>query len=318
MRLFLVVVTVLAAVYLKGDADLSLLFMADVVGLKEDSFEGKKVWIVGASGGIGAALAEELSTRGAKVVLSARSGEKLESVAEKCMKEGASEKPSVLVFDALDPETRKSTTVRDADILILNAGRAQRMPAMKTPLETTREIMELNFFAMVDIAKTWAENYSGTQGHVVVTSSISGKIGTPIGSSYSASKFALHGYFDALRVELAKKNVSVSIACPGPVVSDIGKHIHGLPESPAEEAFQHKMPTKRCAYLMGVAINHKMPEVWISEQPFLLFTAILQYFPRLGVFLAKNIGGKRLDAFEQGKDIYDTKTYFSLGAKGNK
>eukprot|EP00634_Sargassococcus_sp_CCMP2135_P014183 CAMPEP_0198651424 /NCGR_PEP_ID=MMETSP1467-20131203/5662_1 /TAXON_ID=1462469 /ORGANISM="unid. sp., Strain CCMP2135" /LENGTH=305 /DNA_ID=CAMNT_0044387311 /DNA_START=30 /DNA_END=947 /DNA_ORIENTATION=- len=303
MKVLLFFTSVLVAIYLRGDADLSLRFVADVVKLKDDAFAGKRVWIVGASTGIGAALAEEYAKRGAAVVLSARSKDKLEAVKARC-----GQACSVKVLDVLDEGARRRSVAEvDADILVLNAGRSQRMLALNSSLETTQEVMALNFFAPVDVARSWALERGQKGGQIVVTSSLSGKIGTPIGSSYSASKFALHGYFEALRVEVPE--VDVTLACPGPVVSDIGKHAHRGSFRSATEADETKMPTQRCAYLMAAASYFRLSEVWISEHPFLFFTALMQYTPTLGKLLAKKIGYKRVTAFQAGHDIFATTSY---------
>jgi len=298
-----VLLGVVVALYLRADADLSLVFLADAVGLTDDAFAEKSVWIVGASTGIGAALAEEFATRGANVTLSSRRADMLEAVAQKCVEAGADVKPSVRAMDVLDEKERE--TVEDVDVLVLNAGRAQRNTGVNTTLAETRELLELNFFAVVDLARRWALLRGDEGGRIVVTSSVAGKLGVPVSSTYSASKFALHGYFEAMRVELMMQNVDVTLACPGPVVSDIGKHIQGPASAKdgAEDDDKDKMPTERCAYLMTVAAFHRIGEAWIAGQPFLLFTAISQYAPNLGKILSKTIGFKRVEAFVNGANV---------------
>ena len=117
-------------------------------------------------------------------------------------------------------------------------------------------------------------------GQIVVMSSLSGKLGTPVASSYSATKFALHGYFDALRTEVQHLGVSVSLLCPGPVVSEILEHTTGKMNQ--KESREVRMPTERCTDLISRAMKHKVDELWISDQPLLAVTYMMVYTPWLG------------------------------------
>lgn len=88
-------------------------------------------------------------------------------------------------------------------VQVLNAGRSQRATALDTEYEVTEEIMNLNFLSQIHLAKLIMPHFvAANEGHFVVVSSLAGKMGVPLLSSYSASKFALHGYFDALRAEV--------------------------------------------------------------------------------------------------------------------
>ena len=301
------IVAVFAMGLLWTDCDLTLRLLP--YSSADKSFANQTIWITGASSGIGASLAEELTAGGAQVIISARRMNQLESVADKCAAVGL--RPMILAFDALDFDEhgRAFEAIIEkfggVDVLILNAGRAQRALAMDTQLTDTRQLFELNFFSYVNLAKlvvpTMTSRKSG--GQVVVLSSVSGKLGTPIGSSYSGTKYALHGYFDALRGEVHSKNVNIQIVCPGPVESEIFDHAIRYTKRSAEGA---KMPTARCTHLMAKGMKWKLDEIWISTQPILFLTYLNTYFPFTSRQLMKRlIGPGRVRALEEAGKLYD-------------
>ncbi|KAJ1461784.1 hypothetical protein M885DRAFT_457125 [Pelagophyceae sp. CCMP2097] len=318
MKWFFVALAAAAAVYLGGDADLSLRFYADVIGVPEKAFAEKSVWIIGASTGIGAALAHDLASKGATIVLSARRKADLDAVSAECVRRGA-KAAHVVVLDVLDFQAHSTAAARVsgllggmADVVVLNAGRSQRLLALETPLEDTRALLELNLLAPISLAKVVAPTMR-RGSRLVVTSSLSGVIGTPAASSYSATKFALHGFFNALRVELFRQGVGVTLICPGPVQSDIALHVVGKRDG-ASDLAASKMPTSRCASLMTAAIHFSLGQIWLSKQPELLFTALAQYAPRVFENVINVAGQNRLDALKAGTDIFSSSNYVFGGA----
>jgi dehydrogenase/reductase SDR family protein 7 len=308
-----VIVVILLAVFFKSDADLPLMFLPYEA---KDSFAGKVIWITGASSGIGAALAEDMVKAGAKVVISARRKEMLDAVADSCAKFG--DRPLVLPLDVTDLSAHPIAyqTVIDkfgkVDSLVLNAGVSQRNTALDTALSVTQELMHLNFISYVSLTKiVLPDMLARKDGQIVVTSSLSGVFGTPGGTSYSATKFALHGYFNGLRGEVSKDNVSVLIVCPGPVESEIATKTHRNPALPVTPDGK-KMPTARCTHLMAKAMYYRwMMEVWISEHPVLLLGYLTQYAPTLGnLLIAKLIGPARVRVLQTGGDVYDATAIF--------
>lgn len=189
------------------------------------SITGRVVWITGASSGIGAAMAYAFAGMGAKLVLSARKTERLQEVKARCP---YPDRHLILPLDLDDSSAfpEKVQSVLDAmgriDILINNGGISQRSPAAETSLETVRRIMETNFFGTVALTKAVLPSMLKTSsGHIVVISSLAGKFGTPLRSTYSASKHALQGFFDSLRAELSGKGIRVLIVCPGFIRTNI-------------------------------------------------------------------------------------------------
>ena len=313
------IVALFAMGLLWTDCDLTLRLLP--YSSADKSFANQTIWITGASSGIGASLAEELTAGGAQVIISARRMNQLESVADKCAAVGL--RPMIQAFDALDFEEhgRAFEAIIEkfggVDVLILNAGRSQGALAMDTRLTDTRQLFELNFFSYVNLAKlvvpTMTSRKSG--GQVVVVSSVSGKLGTPMGSSYSGTKYALHGYFDALRGEVHSKNVNIQIVCPGPVESEIFDHAIRSDHT-KRSADEAKMPTARCTHLMARGMKWKLDEIWISTQPILFLAYLNTYFPFTSRQLMKRlIGPGIVRALEEGSNVYILKNYFGADAK---
>ena len=186
----------------------------------------KIIWITGASSGIGEALAYESIANGAKIVLSARREEELKRVASNC--KTAAENILILPLDLENTSNiqEKVDLVKKKfgriDVLINNSGMGHRTKAVNTSTEIDRRVMEVNFFGTINLTKAVArEMQEQKNGKIVVISSIMGKYGLPLYSTYSASKHALYGYFESLRQELYKDNVKVLIVRPGFINTDV-------------------------------------------------------------------------------------------------
>ncbi len=186
-----------------------------------DSLQNKTVWITGASAGIGAGMARSAAAQGANLILSSRRREALEAVAATCV---GSPSVSVLPLDLTQPASFATAVAGagDVDVLVNNGGISQRSFALDTEAAVTRRILETNFFGQVELTRLVAPGMIRRKGGwIVVTSSVVGYFGTPLRSSYAASKHALHGYFDSLRYELGGTGVGVTIVCPGYIRTDI-------------------------------------------------------------------------------------------------
>ena len=177
------------------------------------------VWLTGASSGIGEALTYQLVQAGARVVISARRREQLERV------RAASADPErvhVLPLDMTDLDgfeaahAEAKSAFGPIDLLWHNAGVTQRSLAHETEMATVRRIMELNFFGPVALTRLVVpEMIERGSGQIAVVSSLAGHVGTPRRSTYSASKHALHGYFDSMRAELHDRGIRITMLCPG-------------------------------------------------------------------------------------------------------
>jgi dehydrogenase/reductase SDR family member 7B len=191
-----------------------------------DKEKKQVVWITGASSGIGKALAHTFYQRGYTLVLSGRDPQALESVATEF--KFSSDRFFILPLDLeLNHEASRwvSRVMEFAgriDVMVHNGGISQRSFAGETQPEIARKIMEVNYFGAVAITHELLPVFLQQQkGDFIVISSVSGKFGYYLRSSYSASKHALHGYFDSLRLEYGKRGISVLMVCPGKVATRI-------------------------------------------------------------------------------------------------
>lgn len=277
------------------DADLTLLFKAKF-GRSVDTLKGKVIWITGASSGIGEYLAYELSKVGARLALSGTNIENLNKVKENCLALGKSRGAEVLTvpFNICDFACHEEQLKKvldcygKLDILVNNAGRSQRAAFEEIPLEVDREMLDVNLLGPVCLTRTVVKYFKakGQYGHIVVTSSVAGKIGAPFSATYTGSKHALQGYFECLRLEsVILGGLDVTLTCPGPVFSRVRERaftaVPGQTYNMKDTPQSRLMQTDRCAQLIAVAIANKMDEVWISENPILLSMYLSQYMPSI-------------------------------------
>lgn len=192
--------------------------------MKTARFATKVVWVTGASSGIGQATARAFAAEGASVIVSARSVDALDALVQEIGPDRCVAVPVDLVDkDARDAAVRTAMAWRGRiNILVNNAGVSQRARALHTTEEAMRAIMELNFFAQVELTRAVLPDMLERQsGQIVVVSSVTGQVATPLRSTYAASKHALNGYFDALRAELHDTGVSVTMIAPGFVNTNV-------------------------------------------------------------------------------------------------
>jgi len=231
----------------------------------------KIAWVTGASSGIGEALVYELIEKGAKVVISARRKEVLEEVKAK------SPKPENIMILPLDLSDIKSFDSKVAevldhfgriDILFNNGGISQRGMALETDISVDRAIMEIDYFGTIALTKAVAPHMVNQKsGHLVTTSSLVGKFGSPWRSSYAAAKHALHGFFDSLRAELYDDNVKVTLVCPGFIKTDVSVNALGADGKPTGEmdnAQANGMSARECAKRIVKSVEREKLEVVIG------------------------------------------------------
>ncbi len=258
------------------------------------NFKDRRVWITGASSGIGEALSLAFHQAGTKLILSARREDELKRVQTAC---GGEPDTRVIPMDVTDTAALPEITQRalgmfgGIDILVLNAGITQRSLTRETDESVYRRLMEVNFFASEALARAVLPSMLAQKsGHMVVISSIAGKFGVPLRSGYSASKFALHGFFEALRSEEERNGLRVTIVCPGYIRTDIslsalrgdgGKH------AKMDPALAHGMPPDECAQKILQGIARKKKEIVIAAAREKALVYLKRFFPDL---LAKMIG----------------------------
>lgn len=249
-------------------------------------FKDKVIWITGASSGIGEALALQLAKLGARLVLSARREEELKRV-------GALTKlPEldllILPFDLNDTSKASSLAAQvinkfgRIDVLINNGGQSQRALSAETNEATERKLMEINYFSAVNISKAVLPYMLRNKtGQIVVISSIAGKFGFYLRSSYSAAKHALHGYFESLRLENEHKGLKVLMVCPGKINTNISINAsssNGNTNGVMEPEHENAMSAAECADHIIKAMQNGKEEILVGGKE-LLAVKIKRFFP---------------------------------------
>lgn len=189
---------------------------------KQGYFGNKVFLLTGASSGIGAALAEKLLSSGARVVLMARSADRLQKLAESYPDKALAVPGDVArAEDCQKAVAEAVTSFGGLDGLIHNAGVTMRAKAMDTEFAVYQRLIEINYYSMVYLFQAAVEPLQQSRGHLVAVSSMMGKYATQFRSGYAASKHALQGFLDSVRLELADSGVHVMVVNPGFVKTNI-------------------------------------------------------------------------------------------------
>ncbi len=246
----------------------------------------KVVIITGATSGIGEACAEVFGRAGAKVVITGRNAQKLDSSAQKLEAKGI-EHMSVLADASSEADNeRMAKEVIDRygriDILINNAGISMRALFEEMNLEVFRQVMDINFWGTVYATKYCLPSIIENKGSIIGVSSINGYRGTPARSAYTASKYAMNGFFESLRTEVMKRGVHVLVVAPGFTASNIRNNALNADgksqgESPRDES--KMMTSEEVAEAMLKATRKRKRDLVLTTQG------------KLAVFLNKWIPG---------------------------
>ncbi|MCU0775497.1 MAG: SDR family oxidoreductase [Ideonella sp.] len=219
------------------------------------------VLITGASEGIGAELARQWAARERErvaLVIAARNVERLDAVAAQCRDFGG----EVLVHRcdvSVEAECRAlvgaaADRFGRLDVLVNNAGMSAHADLHATPdLAWTEQLMRINHWGSVWCTHAALPHLRARRGRIVAVSSLAGLVGVPGRTAYCATKFAMTGFFEALRVELAETGVSVTIAYPGVVATEIrrrGFDAHGRPAGVSGLEESGAMSVETCARLI--------------------------------------------------------------------
>jgi short-subunit dehydrogenase len=255
---------------------------------------GKVVWITGASGGIGEALARAASQRGAKLVLTARRAAELERVRAACADPA---RVAVLPLDLL-ALADAAAAAREAgrhfgpvDVLGNNAGISQRSRVLETSMDVYRRIFELDFFATVALTLAVLPGMvQRKSGHVVVVSSVVGYISSPMRSGYAAAKHALHGFYDAARAEHWRDGVKFTLACPGYVKTDVSVNAvtgDGGRYDKRDPSIQRGIDPAVCARKIWRAVEKDREEVLVGREALVVY--LKRFFPGLFSFAVNRV-----------------------------
>lgn len=261
------------------------------------SLKDRTVWITGASGGIGREMALLAARSGARLVLVSSRPESLEDAARECRQSGAlSVRAGAIDLSREQEAARQLAALAEEcaapDYLILNAGVSQRSTVLETSAETARKIMELNYFGAVAAARALLPGMIEAGGGCIgVTSSLTGVFGFPLRSSYSASKHALQGYFESLALEYASSGISVTLAIPGFIRTNISKHAlsgDGSRHGKMDENQKNGMSPQLCARKYWKAVIRRRPRKVIGGIDTIM-VFFYNYLPVLYRFLGKRV-----------------------------
>lgn len=255
---------------------------------KNQVFDNKKVWITGASSGIGLELAKQLSNLGASIILSARNESVLNQIRKGLV--GGETRHWVFPLDLAQPEDvyERSLAFTKAlggvDILINNGGISQRSSFLETDLSVFRQLSDINYLGSVALSKavlpSMLESKSGT---IVSVSSVAGKVGSKLRAGYSGSKFAVIGFMDCLRAEVKSEGVHCLTVCPGSIKTNISFNaLNGQGESQNvnDQSTENGMEVSDCVQQIILAITMKKDEVVIGKGLSALAPTIKRFFPR--------------------------------------
>ena len=247
----------------------------------------KRVWITGASSGIGKEMAIQMANAGAKLILTARSVEKLEALKESLDGDDHLICPMDLSKTEEIPGTVEKVInkVETIDVIVNNAGISQRSLVKDTHLEVDRKIMELDYFSKVTLTKSLLPHMIKNQGGLIISiSSVAGKIGTPMRSAYCAAKHALIGFMDALRAEVHTNNIKVMVVTPGSVQTDISKNAlegDGKKHNITDPMIANGIPVDVCVKKIIKGIQNETPELMIAQRRERMAVYVRRFFPSL-------------------------------------
>lgn len=235
------------------------------------TFQDQAVIVTGASSGIGRAISLRLAGQGAWVALAARDAERLAALAAECRRRGG--KAIALPTDVTDEAQCRALVECAAaeygrlDMLINNAGIAATGLLEELPdLTLFKRVMDVNFYGTVYCTYYAVKHLKQARGRIVNISSVGGKAAIPYNTNYVASKFAMHGFSDSLRMELAQFGVSVTVICPWWVATEFHERQldkDGQPRGPRGRAYytEKTMTADRCAEIVLRSAQRRKREV---------------------------------------------------------
>ena len=266
---------------------------------------GKVIWITGASSGIGEALARSASSDSTKLILSGRRVDALQSLAEELSAETL-----VLPFEVTDYSALAGIVDQAwewqgrVDVLVNNAGISQRCLAIDAKPEIYTELINIDLIAPIWLTQLQLSRMADAGGgHIVAISSVAGRIGAPLRTAYSAAKFGLIGYMDALRTEVDKPhNIKVTNILPGSVATDVSRNAitgDGSKRGKSDAVIDAGDDPMDCAAAIWQAVAANKPE-FIYAKEMELGLAQMRHADPVNFFAAINeFGANTVDAYWQ-------------------
>lgn len=249
-------------------------------------FQNKIVWVTGASSGIGEAVAKAFNAEGATVIISSRRREELERVKSSCAfpKNVHIYTLDLTLSSSIQEVSKEVLSNYEIDILFNNGGISQRSLTAETSVDNDRKIFEVNYFGHVQMTKAvLPQMLARKSGHIVTISSLTGKWGFYLRSAYAASKHALHGFFDSLRMEVEDSGLRVTLITPGFIATEISKHALDKSGNPSGEMDNNQtqgISAEDCAKQILKGISSGKEEFGVGGKE-LRALFLHRYFPKL-------------------------------------
>ncbi len=254
-------------------------------------FKDKTIWITGGSSGIGEALALQFASQGARIVLSARRNDELNRVRDACIGQGlSSENVLVLPLDVTDFEfmpvavTRVCDAFGHIDMLINNAGISQRSLCVDTDMTVYRKLFDVDVLGQIALTKAVLPlMLERRSGHIVITSSVAGKIGVARRTGYCAAKHAVMGFYDALRAETSGVGIKVTTITPGFINTNISVNAlkgDGSEFGSVDKDIAGGMDVTRCAEVIMEGFRKGTPEIAVGEGMEMKALWLKRFFPK--------------------------------------
>jgi short-subunit dehydrogenase len=260
------------------------------------NFTDKTIWITGASSGIGKAVALEISKEKAHLILSGRKEDALHEVAKYCESNGST--TAIIPFDLSNEKSVESAGKKalakhpKIDCLYHFGGISQRSFVNETPLFVDRKIFEVNYFGTIALTKiVLPVMLKNGGGQIAATSSIVGKFGFPYRSSYSASKHALHGFFESLRAENTNNNILISVIIPGRIKTNISVNAinkDGNIHAKMDNGQDTGMSAERAGKIICRKLKRERKEILLGGNE-IIMVHIRRFLPKLYYYLSSRV-----------------------------
>ncbi|MEM9821903.1 MAG: SDR family oxidoreductase [Bacteroidota bacterium] len=252
------------------------------------TYKDKVVWITGASSGIGEALSYQFAKEGSRLILSARRKAELERVRAACDLPDAA--ILVLPLDLAEHDQMPAKVAQAKahfgriDVLINNGGISQRSLILETDFSVYRRLIDIDYLGTVALSKailpTFIEQQNGQYG---VVTSLMGLFASPLRSGYCGAKHALHGFFDALRMEHEDDNVRVTMICPGFIHTNVSMNAlvaDGSKQQTMDQSTAAGMSPEKCAAKIVAGMRREKYEILVGGKE--TYAAYLKrFFPRM-------------------------------------
>lgn len=265
--------------------------------------QGKVVIVTGASSGIGKALVYEFAKRGAKIVMAARNLEELEKIEQELKEKNVESLPvQTDVTKESDCKILVEKTIEHfgkLDILVNNAGISMRAMFDELDLDVIHRVMDVNFWGTVNCTRFAIPYLLASKGSLVGIISVAGFLGLPGRTGYSASKFAVRGFLNTLRVENLKRGLHVLVAAPGFTASNIRKTAltaTGSQQGESPRAENKMMTAERCAEIIVNGIEKRKREIVMTLVEGKISVFLSKWWPSLLDKLAYNHMAKEPDS----------------------